>query len=946
MSIEKKLKEKIDNHEIISFDIFDTLLVRPYVKPTDLFSYIEKRFNIAGYAQARIEAEIRARREYKHKEDITLEQIYQFLPKQYKKYKKEEILQEKKTLRANPLLQEIYHYCVEAKKRIIITSNMYLSKKFLGDVLKTAGYTNNEKIYISNEVNANKYGTLYSYVLKDLGISPDKMLHIGDNQKADIEKAQAHGIDAWYIPKVVEQYFVKHPEMKEFYENFQDDLGCSIYISQVALREITSNEKKSEESYFYDIGYKYGGCLCYQFMSWLNQESHKKKLKDIIFVARDGYTLQKVYDMMKDKDVKTYYVHAPRKVSLVASLKYNKYSSSHVKCVADYYRQDNKEYTYEENLAYLEQHKEAIEKRAKEKLESFREYMKQYKISHNKVGVVDIATLWATSQKLIAECYPDKKTYGFYWRCNGSFDTEHYKVEFFDKKSETSSILKPYDFVEFLFTSPEMPISDIQEGRPIYKEGTEYDKYRSKVYPYVSSGIEAFCKEIYALFGSDGGLFTPITSSSIIRNFYEHPSLEDKHYMQNIKHATEIDHKSYQYLFEDWYDNRNIDKGLSTRFIKNNGILPKIEDVSGVISKIEKNNNRAIVLTTDEAFVKYTGVTLQSIVSNSTNENFYDIIIFEDGITDISKMRLTQTVSGKDNFSIRYYNIKKYFNKIKLKSNLKHVSVATFYRYVIPEVLQDYEKVIYIDTDTVVCKDIAHLYNYDISNYYLGACKEPILVLFALRNKQYEEYFKTKCYIESMENEYFQAGVLLFNTQKMREDNISYKMLKVATGNYVHSGQDPMNIVCKGKVYFLPLSYNITPWFNTFKDKDIISKKLLEEYNKGYQNPNIIHYASDKKPWKDMSLPMSEIWWKYARESLFYEMILYDNLTPKQPKLGGLDKKLFLDIIHHTQLKLKYYIYKFYSLFVTGKKRKQVKEKKKELKQRIKRIKKIMQGEN
>lgn len=95
-----------------------------------------------------------------------------------------------------------------------------------------------------------------------------------------------------------------------------------------------------------------------------------------------------------------------------------------------------------------------------------------------------------------------------------------------------------------------------------------------------------------------------------------------------------------------------------------------------------------------------------------------------------------------------------------------------------------------------------------------------------------------------------------------------------------------------------------------------------------------------------MSLPMSEIWWKYARESLFYEMILYDNLTPKQPKLGGLDKKLFLDIIHHTQLKLKYYIYKFYSLFVTGKKRKQVKEKKKELKQRIKRIKKIMQGEN
>ena len=110
MTLLNEIKQQIDSHEIISFDIFDTLLLRPYVKPTDLFLHLEKLEELKGFAQARIEAERKARKTHSHLEDITIDEIYNEITDKYKYLKQKEMDLEMQVLQPNPEMKEVYDY--------------------------------------------------------------------------------------------------------------------------------------------------------------------------------------------------------------------------------------------------------------------------------------------------------------------------------------------------------------------------------------------------------------------------------------------------------------------------------------------------------------------------------------------------------------------------------------------------------------------------------------------------------------------------------------------------------------------------------------------------------------------------------------------------------------------------------------------------------------------
>lgn len=124
-SIVKKYKakkvniyEEIKKHDIISFDIFDTLLIRPYVKPTDLFLHIEKLYKIKGFHKNRILAEKSARGKYIDNEEITLNQIYEEIDEKYKRFKEIEIEFEERILTIHKENKEIYDYALSLSKKL------------------------------------------------------------------------------------------------------------------------------------------------------------------------------------------------------------------------------------------------------------------------------------------------------------------------------------------------------------------------------------------------------------------------------------------------------------------------------------------------------------------------------------------------------------------------------------------------------------------------------------------------------------------------------------------------------------------------------------------------------------------------------------------------------------------------------------------------------------
>lgn len=187
----------IDRAEIISFDVFDTLVVRNVKEPADVFDLVENAYNrenpgkqIIGFKRIRIESERRARSNSKYKE-ITLDEIYDELESIYgdscKRLRELEISMEKNICQANEEMKCFYDKMRELGKRIIIISDMYLSKEIIKDILDRCGYEGYEKIFVSSEYRLMKRdGSLFEIVKQEYVVGENRCtLHIGDHPLAD-----------------------------------------------------------------------------------------------------------------------------------------------------------------------------------------------------------------------------------------------------------------------------------------------------------------------------------------------------------------------------------------------------------------------------------------------------------------------------------------------------------------------------------------------------------------------------------------------------------------------------------------------------------------------------------------------------------------------------------------------------------------------------------------
>lgn len=207
----KKLKKEIKKAEVISFDIFDTLLLRPYVAPQDLFMHLEQIYRVRGFAAARVEAEQDVRKTFFNREEVNFDEIYGVIDEKYKFLKTKEMALEQQVLQPNPEMKEIFDFALSQKKRIIIISDMYFSKEFLEKILIDKGFAGFEKLYVSSFVQKTKArGSLYPFVCADMGLKASEILHIGDNKQADFKNAEKNGLRAFHYQKPLKQLFEKH----------------------------------------------------------------------------------------------------------------------------------------------------------------------------------------------------------------------------------------------------------------------------------------------------------------------------------------------------------------------------------------------------------------------------------------------------------------------------------------------------------------------------------------------------------------------------------------------------------------------------------------------------------------------------------------------------------------------------------------------------------------
>ncbi len=276
------------------------------------------------------------------------------------------------------------------------------------------------------------------------------------------------------------------------------------------------------------------------------------------------------------------------------------------------------------------------------------------------------------------------------------------------------------------------------------------------------------------------------------------------------------------------------------------------------LSKNTINNKKIIPIfyACDDNFVKYTIVSINSLILNASKDYFYKIYILNSGISEEMKTQVNNL--QYDNLSVEFICVKEQLEKISANLPIRdYYSKTTYFRMFIAKMFLEYDKAIYIDSDTVVLGDVSKLYNENVKDYYVGACHEQVMI----QTEVFGNYVEKVMGIDR--NNFFNAGVLLINCKAFRKNNLLEKfidLLSVYTF-VVTQDEDYLNCLCHNKVKWLDDGWNTTVYGNI--------KPKKEEYK-------IIHYIMTSKPWHYEDCRLKEYFWNYARKTSVYNEILQD----------------------------------------------------------------------
>ncbi len=280
-----------------------------------------------------------------------------------------------------------------------------------------------------------------------------------------------------------------------------------------------------------------------------------------------------------------------------------------------------------------------------------------------------------------------------------------------------------------------------------------------------------------------------------------------------------------------------------------------------------KSDSEAIVIVcaADNGYAMPLAVTVRSVMANIQTKRKIVLFIIDGGIRLGNKRKIIESLNSEQ-IKIEWVQPKRaIFAKMMVSL---HVTIATYYRILIPELLpSNFKKAIYLDSDLIVKGDIEQLWNIDVEDNYLLAVQD----IGAPYVSSHQGLMNYKQLGIPASYKYFNGGVLVFNLEKWRQDNISKQIIEYLEQNreYVRWwDQDGLNAILAGKWGELDLKWNQHPEiydYSSWNDSEF-KDKLKYVYNDIIHNPYIVHFATPGKPWMYSSC-------KHPEKNLFFQYV-------------------------------------------------------------------------
>lgn len=521
------IKNKIKKADVVSFDIFDTLLMRTILYPRDLFRLLENKIvkimgdRFKGFVEKRIAAE------HKLYEicQPTLIQIYQMISEssgysqnECNRILQEEIALEKEVLVPREAVVSLYRLARDLEKAVYITSDMYLQKNTLLEILKLNGIDIDEDhLLVSNEEGCAKFNGLFK-VLKEKS-KGDNILHIGDNMEADIICAKRARIQhTFWIPSSIKMTEDgKAREILNSDKTLENRYVIGSFLASKLndpfLYEKTDGKMLLENEY--ELGRYYLAPFTYAFINWMIKSANTDGIDELLLGSRDGYIVEKILNNIKAEhperiNFKYRYFYASRSVCLIAGL------------------QNDMDILYAADLAFSGSDQELLQRRfclAKDEILERKpeEDSKTYFLRHHDVIMKNAANARESYNRYLKkQGFKSGKKYGFFdfvssgtcqmgiCQFTGWDITGYYVSKFYDENKENldikafypircvyekqQSIMENYLFMENIFTSFEPTLGAFDEnGNPIFPDESRSEKQLTSLQK-LHRGIVEGCK--------------------------------------------------------------------------------------------------------------------------------------------------------------------------------------------------------------------------------------------------------------------------------------------------------------------------------------------------------------------------------------------------------------------------------------------------------------------
>ncbi|EAI0218423.1 hypothetical protein E0Z50_07995, partial [Campylobacter jejuni] len=435
---------------------------------------------------------------------------------------------------------QILRFLKKLGKKIILIHNNVYSMKYIIDILQKNNIDFYENIYSYKDFYRKDYSNFLYF---------GKFLF--ETQNINQKEYRFRYVN----PKDV---FVRYnPKLCGIYRN--ESLESSIILGLYIKKWILSD--KHIDNYWESFGYFYGGPLCYGLANFIYNEAVKNDLKEFIFVARDGYVIEKIFNFLQQQfktNIKTEYIYASRALKVLSKIDLN---SNHLpwddkisslfdlctKALDDFKKYQGKSISKKIQLDLLKQYSDKINYLSSKIEKSFVKYIKKYSFKQNKIGLFDFVTFEFSSLNILQSVLKKKFFYAYYFYIIPN-SKNFFLSNIANAQSYSTIFFKNHLIGEFLVTAPELPISFIKDGK-INRMDNIHEQYKVEIYKIISQFELEFSKDLILTFGDFRIFFRSDEVVRIINYFIDNIDYKDRYYFKDIYHSENSAHTKYVRIF-------------------------------------------------------------------------------------------------------------------------------------------------------------------------------------------------------------------------------------------------------------------------------------------------------------------------------------------------------------------------------------------------------------